>query len=144
MVPSRLRVAKVPAVFRAHDGSEIARLEKRPFSKVALIGVPCIGKVTLTAPLTVKNGAAHINMCGKNGTCRNEEGISLCVSVVASLHNRGVPIVHSAGYGSVILITGAEAEMGCATLPDLGKLTIGCSAERSRKLKGAITSSKQV
>ena len=108
MLPSLSRLAEAQAVFEADDGSEVARLEHRTSNTVALVGVRCGGPCILTAPMDGTNGYAHIDMCDLKGTCRSAGGISMCVKVVASLHNRGTPVVFSAGYASVLLIAGAE------------------------------------
>lgn len=109
MLPSLSGLSEAPAVFKASDGSEVARLEHRASNTVALVGVRCGGPCILTAPMSGTNGYAHIDMCDKKGTCRSAGGISICVKVVASLQNRGTPVVFSAGYASVLLVAGAEA-----------------------------------
>ena len=118
MIPSLSRLSETPAVFTTVDGAEVARLEKRASNTVALVGVRCGGPCILTTPLAGTNGHAHIDMCDRKGTCRSAGGISMCVSVVASLHNRGTPVVFSAGYASVLLISGAGAEAGAETGAD--------------------------
>jgi hypothetical protein len=110
MLPSLSRLTEAPAVFEAADGSEVARLEHRASNTVALVGARCEGPCILTAPMAGTHGYAHIDMCDKKGTCRSAGGISVCVAVVASLHNRGTPVVFSAGYASVLLIAGAGAK----------------------------------
>ena len=96
MLPSLSRLTEAPAVFEAADGSEVARLEHRASNTVALVGARCEGPCILTAPMAGTHGYAHIDMCDKKGTCRSAGGISVCVAVVASLHNRGTPVVFSA------------------------------------------------
>ena len=107
MIPSLTRLSEVPAIFEDTDGAEVARLEYRSANTVALVGVKCGGECIITVPMPGKKGYAHIELCDKKGVCRSANGVSLCASVVKTLHSRGAHVVFSVGYASVFLIRGA-------------------------------------